>query len=1183
MANGATAAEATAAGGVVTVTGELNDTISVTFTNGVHTVTKTVTGTGSAQAVTLTATDLTTLTDGTISVTATQTDAAGNAQTAAAATTSFVLDTTAPSVTAVTDDVAATVTNTSITFTATFSEGVTGVSASSFTATNGTVASVTAVDSSHYTVVVNPTAGVAAGNVALSLVAGGATDTAGNAAAAADLSSLDSQGINTAPNHAPVFDTTSTITLLSVAGENSFGPAMSFGGRYTVFQASDGLPGQGDSNSHGQMFLYDRTNGTYINISDAVHIPDAPAGETYHDLPSIGGNFVVFKGEYPVTFNDGNGGTFQGTQSDIYIYNISANTTTRLLDPTSITHQPINGGSVSISRDGTLIAFEHGVNNGKLDIVVTDHSGNTLTDISSNDPSFNPTNSSNNFGNVGSLYSPSLSGDGRYVSFWSTSSDIAVGGTDFQTGNSNGTAQVYVYDRYLNHLTKVSVANDGITQGNANSAVLNIGDNNNSDDWAPALSPDGRFVVFQSSATNLVNGVTASGINIFLYDLQTHTIQLVSAAANGSGDSIRPAISPDGHTITFVSDAGNLPGATGGEQAYAVVLDPVTLIAGAPQLLSTGFAGFDNGFNALGDAVSSGGVRATFGGAALGFSPDQGGAVHNLDGTITFAGGPVADYHASATVTVTVHVGNGTLTPVGTPAIGLTITGDGSNGTLQFSGSLDAINHAMQSGVIYTPNAGIVSDTLTRTLVDTVNGTATQSMQFTPQAPQILNDFTNANGVAIDNSLAQAQFLSQGAVKFSVESISDFNPSFNAATGVLTVTLIAGDGTLAPVTATGLTIVGTNDGSHGTLEFTGSIIAVNAALHDGVIYTPNPGHAGSDTINQTIDDGHGGTATRTTQFNPQAPQVTLNSETGQQFDVFLVDRSATSGALIENQNVDGAGNLTAAGTLKFTDADLTDTHSVTGWVVKSAIDQSGNAITGASTLQLLHDAFGASVTAGHDSTNTGTGQVDWNIAIANNSLEGLPVAEGATVVYTLTLDDGHGGTVSQDVTITISDAPDVTVIGNANGNSLVGTAEDDILSGLGGNDRLQGLAGNDLLDGGLGYDRAIYTDATGPRDGEPRSRHGERGGCRHRHARQHRSRGRQQFCRYVRRYRFHGSERQPRRICGPEWLRGHGRQRCDHRVHQCTGPEADAGRLPQCVRRSHGGYCGRHGAWHKCQ
>ena len=76
----------------------------------------------------------------------------------------------APTVTAVTDNVAATVTNSSITFTMTFSEAVTGVSLSSFTATNGTVASVTQVDFSHYTVVVNPTSGVASGNVALSLV-----------------------------------------------------------------------------------------------------------------------------------------------------------------------------------------------------------------------------------------------------------------------------------------------------------------------------------------------------------------------------------------------------------------------------------------------------------------------------------------------------------------------------------------------------------------------------------------------------------------------------------------------------------------------------------------------------------------------------------------------------------------------------------------------------------------------------------------------------------------------------------------------------------------------------------------------------------------------------------------------------------------------------------------------------
>ena len=97
VANGATAAEATQGTGVVTVSGESGAIISVTFSRtGGGSVTKTVTGSGSAQAVTLAAGDLNTLGDGSISVSATQTDAAGNAQTAAAATTSFTLDTVAP-------------------------------------------------------------------------------------------------------------------------------------------------------------------------------------------------------------------------------------------------------------------------------------------------------------------------------------------------------------------------------------------------------------------------------------------------------------------------------------------------------------------------------------------------------------------------------------------------------------------------------------------------------------------------------------------------------------------------------------------------------------------------------------------------------------------------------------------------------------------------------------------------------------------------------------------------------------------------------------------------------------------------------------------------------------------------------------------------------------------------------
>ena len=147
------------------------------------------------------------------------TDAAGNVAVAAnlASLDSQPINTLAPTVVAVTDNVAGPVANGPISFTATFSEAVTGVSATSFTATDGTVASVTAVDSSHYTIVVNPTPGLASGSVALSLVAGGATDAAGNVAVAANLASLDSQPINTlAPTVVAVAD--------NVAGPVANGP-----------------------------------------------------------------------------------------------------------------------------------------------------------------------------------------------------------------------------------------------------------------------------------------------------------------------------------------------------------------------------------------------------------------------------------------------------------------------------------------------------------------------------------------------------------------------------------------------------------------------------------------------------------------------------------------------------------------------------------------------------------------------------------------------------------------------------------------------------------------------------------------------------------------------------------------------------------------------------------------------
>jgi hypothetical protein len=138
------------------------------------------------------------------SITAKATDAAGNVSPASAAIV-VTVDTTAPTVTGVSDATTASVTKDPITFAVTFSEALaTEPSTANFTATNGSVTSVSKTDSTHYTVVVTPSTNTASGTVALSLMGGSLKDAAGNAVVNANLGSLDSQDIDTVAPSATV-------------------------------------------------------------------------------------------------------------------------------------------------------------------------------------------------------------------------------------------------------------------------------------------------------------------------------------------------------------------------------------------------------------------------------------------------------------------------------------------------------------------------------------------------------------------------------------------------------------------------------------------------------------------------------------------------------------------------------------------------------------------------------------------------------------------------------------------------------------------------------------------------------------------------------------------------------------------------------------------------------------------
>lgn len=178
------------------------------------------------------------------------------------------------------------------------------------------------------------------------------------------------------------------------------------------------------------------------------------------------------------------------------------------------------------------------------------------------------------------------------------------------------------------------------------------------------------------------------------------------------------------------------------------------------------------------------------------------------------------------------------------------------------------------------------------------------------------------------------------------------------------------------------------------------------------------------TYTVKLDDHAGGVSTQ----NVTVTVVGTNDK-----PVFL--SCPESAALVEDQNVDSSGNLTAHDSLLFTDIDLSDTHAVSTTVTAT---RSGSGSIPLTNAQLLA-AFGTSL---QDSTGHLVGDVDWNFALANSSTNFLNGGETLKLVYHVTVADGAGGSTTQDVTITILGVNHPVVITSAPESSTVAEQAD---------------------------------------------------------------------------------------------------------------------------------------------
>ena len=192
----------------------------------------------------------------------------------------------------------------------------------------------------------------------------------------------------------------------------------------------------------------------------------------------------------------------------------------------------------SVSSDGRYVAFASsatnlvaGDTNGQRDVFVRDMSTGTVVRVSVDSDEAEANNDSSD---------PSISADGRFVAFRSGANDLVAGDT-------NASYDIFVRDLTNTTTVLVSVDSDEVQAGN--------------DSGRPSISADGRFVAFESYATNLVAGDTNGSYDVFVRDLTSTTtvrVSVNSLGVQGNFGSFDPSISADGRYVGFESAATNL-------------------------------------------------------------------------------------------------------------------------------------------------------------------------------------------------------------------------------------------------------------------------------------------------------------------------------------------------------------------------------------------------------------------------------------------------------------------------------------------------------------------------------------------------------------------------------------------------------------------------------------------------
>lgn len=341
----------------------------------------------------------------------------------------------------------------------------------------------------------------------------------------------------------------------AAANQDSFSPVISADGRYVAFASSAGNLDPADTDADPET----ATSDIYVrdlktNTTKLVSRASGAAGAK-GDSESIGatisgdGRYVAFvsssRNLHPQDRDD---------TDDVFVRDLKTNTTSLVTRP--VLAVPKNGassGSPAISADGRSVAFvtsrtdlyPHGTTTESAnDVLVRDLQTGKVELVSrAPGPAGAPADDESGH--------PSISADGRLVSFHSS-------GTNLAAGDDKSVSDVFVRDLKASTTTLVSVV-PGVPQS----------EQAGGESFADSISADGRYVTFTSGAAGLhpggavVNEFDEPVPDVFVRDLKARRTTLVSrasgaAGASGNDLSGSSVISRDGRFVAFSSAATNL-------------------------------------------------------------------------------------------------------------------------------------------------------------------------------------------------------------------------------------------------------------------------------------------------------------------------------------------------------------------------------------------------------------------------------------------------------------------------------------------------------------------------------------------------------------------------------------------------------------------------------------------------